>query len=380
MSECIFISYRREDASGHAGRLYDSLATRFGEDQVFMDLNMEPGIDFVDQLEEAVGSCAVLLVIIGRAWVGQRDAAGARRLDDDRDYVRSEIASALARGIRVIPVLVGDATMPSPEQLPADLQRLARRNAIELSDERWTHDVARLLGVLERIVAGVAAGDDVDTDSIAPVAPPIPAPVAARPAAAPSTVGTRARLLVVAAAVCAGVLVAIVLAGGGEDPAPPATAAEPQRVRLTVSLDRGQGGSVASRPAGIACPSRCGHTFAAGRTVRLVADPSPGWRFDGWSAACIRRTRSTCSVRLDEADSAEAIFRRRGSAHKKPSTTPPPVSPPPGATPPPPPPVTTPPPPPPPVTVPPPPPPPVTVEPPPPPPVTVEPDVPVEGL
>ena len=119
-----------------------------------MDLNMEPGVDFVDQLEEAVGSCAVLLVIMGRSWLGQRDASGARRLDSDGDYVRSEVASALARGIRVVPVLVGGAVDALARGAAAWIcAPLARRNAIELSDGRWTHDVDRALErVLERII------------------------------------------------------------------------------------------------------------------------------------------------------------------------------------------------------------------------------------
>ena len=114
----IFISYRRDDAAGYAGRLYDRLAAHFGRDRVFMDVEgIEPGVDFVDAIEGAVGSCEVLIVIIGKDWLAA-DAVGKRRLDDPGDFVRIETAAALARNIRVVPVLVDDAEMPRAKQLP----------------------------------------------------------------------------------------------------------------------------------------------------------------------------------------------------------------------------------------------------------------------
>src|SRR5882724_4143611 len=126
----IFISYRREDAAGYAGRLYDRLAAHFGPDRVFMDVEgIEPGVDFVDAIERAVGSCEVLIVIIGKDWLAV-DGAGKRRLDDPGDFVRIETAAALARHIRVVPVLVDEAAMPSADQLPANLAPLARRQAV----------------------------------------------------------------------------------------------------------------------------------------------------------------------------------------------------------------------------------------------------------
>ncbi|HEX8071631.1 MAG TPA: toll/interleukin-1 receptor domain-containing protein [Pyrinomonadaceae bacterium] len=114
----IFISYRRDDTAGHAGRLYDGLSARFGDDLIFMDIDqLEPGEDFVQVIEEAVGSCEILIALIGRSWLTNYDAAG-RRLDNPNDFVRLEIATALARNIRVIPILVQGAQMPRPEDLP----------------------------------------------------------------------------------------------------------------------------------------------------------------------------------------------------------------------------------------------------------------------
>jgi TIR domain len=147
----VFISYRREETAGHAGRLRDSLCARFGEDHVFMDLEMAPGIDFVDELDRELSRCDVLLVVIGREWGTVRDAQGRLRLQDPHDFVRREIETALARpDVLVVPVLVQGAQMPSQEQLPETMGSLARRNALELSDGRWSFDVERLVSHLHR--------------------------------------------------------------------------------------------------------------------------------------------------------------------------------------------------------------------------------------
>jgi hypothetical protein len=153
----VFISYRRRETAGHAGRLYDRLAEHFGDERVFMDLRMEPGVDFVETIDAAVGDCDALLSIIGAQWLDMRGADGRRRLDDPDDFARMEVEAALARNVRVIPVLVQEARMPEAEQLPASLAPLARRHAIELSDERWDYDVGRLIEVLDRTLGNGAA-------------------------------------------------------------------------------------------------------------------------------------------------------------------------------------------------------------------------------
>jgi DNA-binding beta-propeller fold protein YncE len=151
----VFISYRRDDCPGHAGRLYDRLAERFGEERVFMDIDaIEPGVDFAERIEQAVGSCDVLIALIGDDWLHASDARGRRRLDDPADFVRLELAAGLQRsGLRVIPVLVQGASMPATDDLPDELEELARRNAFELSDGRWRYDADRLTDVVERVTA-----------------------------------------------------------------------------------------------------------------------------------------------------------------------------------------------------------------------------------
>src|SRR5579862_959179 len=115
----IFVSYRRQESSHLAGRLYDRLADRFGEDQMFMDVDtIEPGVDFAEEIFRAVASCKVLLAIIGPSWLTATDANGRRRLDDPDDIVRLEIEAALGRSVRVIPILIEGAVMPTRQDLP----------------------------------------------------------------------------------------------------------------------------------------------------------------------------------------------------------------------------------------------------------------------
>lgn len=142
----IFISYRREDAEGQAGRLFDDLSAHFGRDAVFMDVAaIKKGLDFRRIIYEHVTSCGVLLVIIGKRWLSATDSKGKRRLDDPNDFVRLETAAALSRGIPVVPVLVQDASMPKEQDLPDVLKELAFRNGTELTHARWDSDVKLLI-------------------------------------------------------------------------------------------------------------------------------------------------------------------------------------------------------------------------------------------
>ncbi len=149
----IFISYRRGDAEGQAGRLFDDLAGHFGKTAVFMDVeDIEPGRDFRKVIDQHVSSCGVLLSLVGKGWLNAADNEGHRRLEDPNDFVRLETASALKRDIPVIPVLVQGANMPKAESLPDDLKEFAFRNAVELTHARWVSDVQLLIKALGRYV------------------------------------------------------------------------------------------------------------------------------------------------------------------------------------------------------------------------------------
>jgi hypothetical protein len=149
----IFINYRRDDAPGVAGRLFDYLALRYSRRQLFMDVDaMQPGIDFAKQLEVQVSQCHAVIAVIGPHWLDAHDQAGHRRLESDNDYVRLELASALKRDIPVIPVLVDGGVMPVEDKLPDDLKALARRHALELRHTRFDSDADTIMHALEKIV------------------------------------------------------------------------------------------------------------------------------------------------------------------------------------------------------------------------------------
>ena len=134
----VFLSYRRGDAGGYAGRLTDALLQRLGARSVFHDVTaISPGEDYTVAIDRALVDCDAALVVIGPGWLTVTSPQGARRLFEPGDYVRLELATILRRDIRAIPVLVGGARLPKAAELPDDLQALAQRQAVELHDETW---------------------------------------------------------------------------------------------------------------------------------------------------------------------------------------------------------------------------------------------------
>ena len=212
----IFISYRREDSAGYAGRLRESLERRLGKGAVFRDVDaLEPGQDFVDIIGIRLRDASACLVLIGREWLDAEDASGRRRLAQQNDYVRLEISTALEQPkMRVIPVLVEGTRMPATEELPETIQGLARRQAVSLRDESWDEDVKRFVTALDRrswveryrlalaasaavVVVGALAvaqfvgpqvSPDAETTTNAPSTEPVAAPVSP-PTSTSTTVG-----------------------------------------------------------------------------------------------------------------------------------------------------------------------------------------------
>lgn len=147
-SNRVFISYRRDDAAGYAGRLEEALERRLGRGSVFRDvLDIPPGEDFITAIRTRLEGAQAMVVLIGPRWAGS-EASGKRRIDDEGDFVRLEVAVALEGGVRVVPVLLPGAQMPAEADLPEPLKPLARRNAMGLSDVNWDADIARLTHAL----------------------------------------------------------------------------------------------------------------------------------------------------------------------------------------------------------------------------------------
>ena len=169
----VFICYRREQSGGHAGRLYDRFRQEFGDDNVFMDVAIEPGVNFKKQIEQAVGASTVLVSVIGAQWTTDQ-------LANPRDWVRLELETAFREEKRVIPALVQGARMPDPGELPEHLEDLSYLNAIELSDSRWEFDVGRLVMAIRKIVG-----------AFEPVEPAVELVERAAPPDAPAVSGSR---------------------------------------------------------------------------------------------------------------------------------------------------------------------------------------------
>ena len=166
----IFLSYRRDDTGGRAGRLFDVLVARFGAHNVFQDVSSAaPGYDFADRVEQSIATSDAVLVVIGPSWLDSTTADGRRRIDQPDDFVRHEVSSALASGMPVVPVLVDDAELPLADRLPEDVRALVRRQAVSVRDASWRQDVDDLIRRLEGrepetsgrrrpwLIAGIAA-------------------------------------------------------------------------------------------------------------------------------------------------------------------------------------------------------------------------------
>jgi hypothetical protein len=150
----VFISYRRLDAGGSAGRLHGDLRRHYGPGRVFRDREMRPGTNWVKRLQAVAGACHVMLVVIGPKWATVReDGAPEPRLADPRDTLRNEIETALAREeVTIIPVLVDDARMPATEEVPASLAELLEIQAYPMTDARWDDDLAHLVAELDSVL------------------------------------------------------------------------------------------------------------------------------------------------------------------------------------------------------------------------------------
>jgi hypothetical protein len=207
VGRAIFISYRRDDTEGEAGRLFDDLVRTFGDDSVFMDVaGINPGIDFRKAIDDNVATCGVLLAMIGPEWATIANSSGQRRLDEENDFVRLEIASALVRNIAVIPVLVHDSKMPHPDQLPDNLKDLAYRNSVEITHARWNSDVQLLTKALSQYVT---SSSSTNTEPVhATVSVQLPPPNA--PAGQPAPAKASKTPLIVGVSVAAVILIAAV--------------------------------------------------------------------------------------------------------------------------------------------------------------------------
>ena len=143
----IFLSYRHSDTDASAGRIYDRLVQLTPRNRVFFDVSaVEPGVDFEREIVTAMQASEIALFFIGDKWMGPETTSGSARIWEDSDYIRAEARAALAiKNIKILPVLVGGARMPTRDQLPPDIREIAARNALFLRHERFDDDAERIV-------------------------------------------------------------------------------------------------------------------------------------------------------------------------------------------------------------------------------------------
>ena len=208
----LFISYRRDETPVSAAWLYEVLVERFGEQNVFMDLTLKPGEDFVERITDVLGSCHILLLVMGPRWAAPDDGTGPASIRDPDDFVRLEAEVAMARrDVEVLPVLVGGAKMPHRDELPEKIQGLTRIQAKQLTDHRRAADMRELVARVEELLPPETVAHDPD-----PPPPPEEETLEPKREAATRAGGSLPVAMAVAALLVAVVLVATGALAGGD--------------------------------------------------------------------------------------------------------------------------------------------------------------------
>ncbi|RJQ46110.1 MAG: toll/interleukin-1 receptor domain-containing protein [Nitrospiraceae bacterium] len=149
----IFISYRHDDSEGWAGRLSEALQRAYGEKAVFFDLDsIAAAENWKHRIDECLENSKIMIVMIGPKWLTISDSSGRRRLDDPDDIVRQEIIAAISRHIPILTLLVGNATLPKPDDLPDALRNILTYQAQELPTKRWKREIESLLLEVGKII------------------------------------------------------------------------------------------------------------------------------------------------------------------------------------------------------------------------------------
>ena len=290
----VFISYRRSDASAYARLLYQELTRAEGID-VFMDVDsIAPGADFVLEMRKALERCDVALAVIGQEWLTAADRQGRQRLALATDHVRVELKVALESGAVVLPVLVGDAAMPEPDELPDELAALSSRNAILVHDDAgFRGDIDRLVRFVHSVPGRAGAGAAPTPVAGAPAGPaPTPVTDVSPPGPPDARAGTPwyRRRMVLAAAAVGVVLVALgaaKLVAGGDGSG---SGTKPEGGGTIAHQPTSAGTTAATPPTDTAGPPPPAFTrTVASSTLR----PPPAAMYEGESGSCVYKKTPT---------------------------------------------------------------------------------------
>ncbi len=172
----ITLSYRRGDAAADAGRIFDRLSAHYGPSSVFMDIDTIPyGADFRKHIDSALRDTDVVLVIIGPKWIGRRGANV--RIQDETDPVRIEVEGAMRLEKVIVPVLVANASMPKPSDLPPSIESLSFLNAAEIDSGKDFHaNLDRLIRFIDTLPASSRANEGTQQTRVAAATIAVPAP------------------------------------------------------------------------------------------------------------------------------------------------------------------------------------------------------------
>ncbi|MBW4629249.1 MAG: 4a-hydroxytetrahydrobiopterin dehydratase [Brasilonema octagenarum HA4186-MV1] len=152
----IFISYRRSDITSEAGRLYSTISKEIGKDMVFIDTSsIEPGTDWPQELVDALEASLIAVLVIGPDWIKSSDEYGLRRIDQEDDWVRKEIEYCLAKGKKILPVLFNGAKMPPSNKLPSSIAPITSKQAVEIRNTYWDHDIKLVLTQLRASIDNI---------------------------------------------------------------------------------------------------------------------------------------------------------------------------------------------------------------------------------
>ncbi len=129
----IFLCYRRVDSADITARIHDHLDIYFGKQITFRDVDgIHPGMHFPDELKKRLADCQLAIVVIGPNWLDGKAPEGRRRIDEQSDFIRIEIATLLKNQTPIIPILVSNAVMPKADDLPNGIERLAYIHGVVL--------------------------------------------------------------------------------------------------------------------------------------------------------------------------------------------------------------------------------------------------------
>ncbi|ROV69000.1 toll/interleukin-1 receptor domain-containing protein [Streptomyces globisporus] len=169
----VFLSFRKRDSRWMRESVYRALSDRLGAEEIFKSSeSIPPGADFAEVLVNQAAACKLMCVLIGPGWLDARSEDGVRLLDRAHDWVRLEIATALRAGNRVVPVLLGDATMlPDVSELPVEIAELGRLQFLRVPEAHLPDGLKQLGDELAALLPGAAAGPG---PAAAPTAEPGP--------------------------------------------------------------------------------------------------------------------------------------------------------------------------------------------------------------